>query len=83
MAQLNAEQAKAKVKELFPSRTIHWATLHESFWYVCAIDSTDLSEGDLNPYFKVSALTGVVAEFYVVKNMALFQKIIAQAGASG
>lgn len=83
MAQLNAEQAKAKVKELFPSRTVHWATLHESFWYVLAVDDTDPNEGDLNPYFKVSALTGVVTEFYVVKNMALFQKIIAQAGASG
>ena len=83
MAQLNAEQAKAKVKELFPSRTVHWATLHESFWYVLAVDDTDPNEGDLNPYFKVSALTGVVAEFYVVKNMALFQKSIAQAGASG
>lgn len=83
MAQLTAEQAKAKVQEAFPSRTIYWATLHESFWYVLAVDDADPNEGDLNPYFKVSSLTGVVSEFYVVKEMALFQKIIAQAGTSG
>lgn len=82
MPQLTAEQAGSKVTAMFPSRTVYWETLHENFWYVCAIDKTDPDEGDLNPYFKVSALTGAVSEFYVVQNMALFQKLVAQAGAS-
>lgn len=80
MGQLNAEQAKAKLLEVLPSRTVYWAVLHQGFWYLCATDKNDPDEGELNPYFKVHETSGEVSEFYVVQDIPLFQKIVAQVG---
>ena len=79
---LNVEQAKSTLQKAFPDRVIHWAVEHEGYWYLCAIDPTDLDEGDLNPYFKVHASSGLISEFYVVNDIPLFQTIVAQARAS-
>lgn len=80
MRKLSSADAKAKLLAKLPSRTVHWATQHEGFWYICATDKTDVDEGDLNPFFKVHETSGEVSEFYMINDIPLFEKIVAQVG---
>ena len=81
---INVTQDKAKVefKKTFPSRTIHWITHHGNHWYVMATDPTDPEEGEMNPFFTVDDNTGELGEFYVIKDLELFNTLINQVKAS-